>query len=462
MQTGVAQNRSRYKAGPSSAGSGEFAPGEAVVIFIVRPRGTGGVAAVSLAPPNILWIVTTQWRGQAVGFAGDSNARTPYLDALAAEGVTFAQAVTPHPFGPFARAALLTGTPSPRNGVRDYFDPLPAEARTVAHDLRDRGYTTAFFGKWHLAQRDPRAPLVGEAHARMRVPPTARGGFDVWEGFESGFLLNDPWLQGTTLPEPTRFTGYQSDVVCARGAAWMSGQPGPWFCIISLESPHPPYAAPSGAVRPRLPAEITLAENVPVGGAVEQRTRQELAGYYAHIEATDQAIGHHVLTNPELRSAAVVVTSVHGDMHGAHGLFRKGWPYEESVRVPLVMRPPDFDAAVRSAAQRHALISLLDLGRGAMNWAENRTLVATRAAELDFQRISMPSVVQLPDQCDRIWRGVRTATRKLVLNEDGSPWLLFDLEGDPTERENRVADPHYAGELRRLCARLEADSERGL
>ena len=81
-------------------------------------------------PPNILWIVTTQWRAQAAGYAGDANARTPHLDRLAAESVNYAQAVTPHPFGPFARAALYTGVPAPANGVRDYFDPLPPEART--------------------------------------------------------------------------------------------------------------------------------------------------------------------------------------------------------------------------------------------------------------------------------------------------------------------------------------------
>ena len=58
--------------------------------------------------PNILWILTTQWRAQACGYAGDENARTPVLDALAARSVNYAQAVTPHPFGPLARAALLT------------------------------------------------------------------------------------------------------------------------------------------------------------------------------------------------------------------------------------------------------------------------------------------------------------------------------------------------------------------
>ena len=91
------------------------------------------------APPNILWIVTSQWRAQATGYAGDPNARTPNLDALAAEAVDYAQAVTPHPFGPFARAAMLTGVLSPENGVRDYFDPLPGEARTVADRSARRG-----------------------------------------------------------------------------------------------------------------------------------------------------------------------------------------------------------------------------------------------------------------------------------------------------------------------------------
>jgi arylsulfatase A-like enzyme len=315
--------------------------------------------------PNILWIVTTQWRAQAAGYAGDPNARTPHLDRLAAEASNFTQAVTPHPFGPFARAALLTGMPSPENGVRDYYDPLPVAARTIVHRLRESGYLTAFFGKWHLYGRDPAAPPVGEPHARIVVPPERWGGFEFWEGFESGFLLNNPWLHGTNLPEPVRFPGYQSDVVCDRAASWIvstgsrisdagkqeapaaqtvrspaSGIQNvrrPWFCVVSLESPHPPYDAPAAGVAPRDPREIVLAPNVPRGGDVEAKARRELAGYHAHIEATDRAIGR-LVSAVRAERAMVVYTSVHGDMHGAHGLFRKGWPHEESVRVPLLVR----------------------------------------------------------------------------------------------------------------------------
>jgi arylsulfatase A-like enzyme len=66
----------------------------------------------------------------------------------------------------------------------------------------------------------------------------------------------------------------------------------------------------------------------------------------------------------------------------------------------------------------------------------------------------MPSVVALPHQCDRVWRGGRTATRKLVLNDDGTPWLFFDLERDPLEQTNLAGDPARAAEIAALAARL--------
>ncbi len=404
--------------------------------------------------PNILWVVTTQWRASACGYAGDPNARTPHLDRLAAQSVNYAQTVTPHPFGPFARAALLTGVLSPENGVRDYFDPLPTAARTVAHGLNERGYTTAFFGKWHLARRDPVAPLVGEAHARMIVPAEARGGFKFWEGFESGFLLNDPWLHGSRLPVPERFPGYQSDVLVRRAGAWLGAQAAPWFALVSLEAPHPPYAAPAAGVEPREPGAIELAANVPRGGEFEARVRRELAGYYAHIEATDRAIGELVAAAGD--DAWVVFTSVHGDLHGAHGLLRKGWPQEEAVRVPLLVRAPGTREARGSGfgVSSPALVSLVELTGWALAWAEGGEPETHAEPGTEFQRISMPSVVALPHQCDRVWRGVRTRERKLVLNADGSPWLLFDLANDPFEQRNLAAERAWCGEVERLRAEM--------
>jgi arylsulfatase A-like enzyme len=357
--------------------------------------------------------------------------------------VNFSQAVTPHPFGPFARAAILTGVASPENGIRDYFDPLPPDGRTVAHAMGERGYSTAFFGKWHLYRRDAAADLTGEAHARIVVPSEYRGGFAFWEGFESGFLLNDPWMHGTRLADPVRFGGYQSDVVCGRAASHLGSLGSPWFAVVSLEAPHPPYDAPASGVRGPDPGALRLRGNVPGGGIPAARARRELAGYYAHIEATDRAVGSLLAVLPP--STHVVVTSVHGDMHGSHGLFRKGWPFEESIRVPLLVRVP---GGPRRDNRPFSLIRLRDM---ALGWADGGE---PPGLDRGPSLISMPSVVRLADQCDRKWRGVRTATRKLVLNDDGSPWLLFDLETDPLETRNLAGDPSRAAEIASLSAQV--------
>ena len=437
------------------------------------------MSAPTPTQPDILWIITTQWRAQALSCNGDTNARTPALEALAARSINYVEAVTPHPFGPFARAALLTGIASPANGVCDYYDPLPRGTRTIAHELNEVGYDTAYIGKWHLSARDPKAPLVGETHARQFVSPEDRGGFSYWEGFEGGFLLNDPWLQGNDLPEPRQFPGYQSEVLCDRLLHWLgirsqttntqplapliqteqtpqaaaelpvqapgfSKQTGtkPWFAVLSLETPHPPYAAPAGDCQPPKPDSLKLRANVPLGGETEAQARRELAGYYAHIEATDRALGR-LLSQPGLRDTLIVFSSVHGDMHGSHGLFRKGWPHEECLRIPLIVRLPRglrrFQLAVSSAD----LVSLLDLHAWTRRWAGIQNGTTPHPQRL-LQACSMPSIVRLPHQCDRTWTVLRTREGKLVLNADGSPWLYFDLITDPLEQHNLAGDPAQA------------------
>ncbi len=401
-----------------------------------------------IAPPHLLWIVTTQWRGQACGFAGDPNVRTPHLDAFARTAVVHEQAFSNHPFGPFARALLLTGRLSPENGVADYWDSLPRPAETIAHRLAAAGYGTAFFGKWHLGRRDPNAPVVGEAHARTIVPPEDRGGFAFWEGFEGGFLLNDPWLHGTRLPEPVQFPGYQADIVCAHATEWLhalgpgaAARPRPQFVVVSLESPHPPYNAATPPDFPLLdPAGLALAPNVPRGGEVEATARRELAGYYRHIEATDRAIGW-LLASVDLATTAVFVTSVHGDMHGAHGLFRKGWPHEESIRVPLLARWPG--SVARRVRTPVSLADLFPTTLALAGVACPAELPGTdlRALAADADRaipLGMPSVPPFAKQCPQTWRAVRTRDGLRAFHADGRPWLRFDLRADPWQQHNLV------------------------
>src|SRR5258708_3029814 len=131
-------------------------------------------------------------------------------------------------------------------------------------------------------------------------------------------------------------------------------------------------------------------------------------------------------------------------MRGADGLFRKGWPHEESIRVPFLMRQPKGNLA--GTISRRA-VSLLDLPAITRGWAEGDDW----AIGSDVARISMPSIVALPYQCDRVWSGVRTPTRKLIFeNAVGDPWLFFDLEKDPLERKNLAGDPARIGEIEAL------------
>ena len=399
-------------------------------------------------PPDIVWILTTQWRAFATGYNGDRNVRTPWLDGIASEATSYDQAVSPHPSGPHARAVLYTGRNSPENGIRDYWDAIPENTRTIAHALNDRGYETSFFGKWHLSSRDRNVPLVGEAHAKVIVPLSNRGGFELWEGFESGFLLNDPWLHGSRLPKARHFKGYQSDVISERAAEWMN-QPRsrPKFCVVSLEAPHPPYHAPAAGITEQDPQALFLRPNVPLGNEIEEKARSELAGYYAHIEATDRSIGAMV-TEMNMGKTIIVFTSVHGDMHGSHGVFRKGWPYEESLRVPLLVRDP----RRRSGANRDcSAVSLRDLPHMTVAWAEGREW----KCKGERVSISMPRGSGISLQCDRSWRGYRTPLEKLVFNDDGTPWLYFDLKNDPFEMNNLVENSDCALKIERARRLLE-------
>jgi arylsulfatase A-like enzyme len=144
------------------------------------------------------------------------------------------------------------------------------------------------------------------------------------------------------------------------------------------------------------------------------------------------------------RDTLVVFLSVHGDMHGAHGHFRKGWPHEESIGVPLIVAR--LQGGPDGRVDRRP-VSLLDLRAQALAWAEGREW----APSGDPVAISMPSIVRLPHQCDRVWSGWRGDGWKAVRDDsDGQPWLVFDLERDPWELENLADDPRGQAIWRRL------------
>jgi arylsulfatase A-like enzyme len=125
-------------------------------------------------PPNILMILADQWRARAFGYAGDPNVRTPHVDQLQREGISFVNAVAGVPVCCPARASLLTGQHVLTHGVFMSDVPLSSSAITIAKVLAQAGYDTGYIGKWHL-NGDGRSAFI---------PRERRQGFNYWKAME--------------------------------------------------------------------------------------------------------------------------------------------------------------------------------------------------------------------------------------------------------------------------------------
>ena len=106
-------------------------------------------SAQPAAKPNVIWVFGDQHRMQALGCNGDPNARTPNIDTLASDGVSFTNAVSGFPLCCPFRGSLLTSR-YPHKCVPGHEYPLPDGQKTIAHAFNDAGYRTAWFGKWHV------------------------------------------------------------------------------------------------------------------------------------------------------------------------------------------------------------------------------------------------------------------------------------------------------------------------
>lgn len=370
-------------------------------------------------PPNILWLVLSQWRADQVGAAGHPQVRTPAFDRLCVEGVRATGAVANHPFPTQSKASLLTGLLAPRAGVSGWFDPLPASTRTIAHHLARAGYATAHFGKWQLGRRDPTAPLVGEAHARTLVAEEHRGGFETWWGWDGGFLIDDPWVHGTGEAGPRRLRGHQARVVPERLIEFLRSVQRPFFACLHLDPPHPPYGGGADGQPTPDPAAVAIPADVPREPVLEERVRREFAGSLAQLAAADAGCGRVLSALDDLGLAdntLVVMTANHGDQHGSEGLLRKGWPNAGSVRVPLALR---FPGRVRAGSELGGIVGLADLfptcaalaGLSVPPGLDGRDLsgaVLGKTAAPTSAPLSLPQSPGIAHQCPFAWHGEAT------------------------------------------------------
>ena len=304
--------------------------------------------------PNVLWIFADQLRFQALGSSGDPNVSTPNLDRLAAEGVRCTTAVSQYPVCTPFRAGLMTSRHATACGVPRHGDFLPPGSDTVAHAFGRGGYRTSYVGKWHLAgaRGANTVSAAGWAGEDFWVHPSLRGGFEDWFGFNVSNNYYRTFYSRGDHVEPHRLEGYQTDALTDLSLGYLADydRGEPWFHVIAYESPHPAWG---GTPRSRLypvperfeqmidPERLTLRPNVPA--AHEREAREQLSGYYALIANLDENVGRlldWLDDSGRADDTLVVFFSDHGEMGGSHGLRNKQVPYDESVRIPLLLRWP--------------------------------------------------------------------------------------------------------------------------
>ncbi len=410
--------------------------------------------------PNLLFVFGDQWRAQALSHAGDPNLATPNLDAFAASGVRFTNAVSNSPVCSPHRATLMTGLYPHLNGMVANDQCLAANCPGpyLAECLAAGGHQTAYIGKWHIDGRG----------RRRFVPPERRLGFGLWRGFECNHDYWDAPCYGDS-PEPETLPGYESFAQVELARRFLAGQARePFALFLSWGPPHDPYGTAPEEFRSRhRPEDVLLRPNVPA--AAEAVARKELAGYYAHCEALDLAFGRLLAALEETghaRDTVVIFTADHGDMLGSQGFFRKQRHYDESVLVPMLVRDP---RRTLGPAAVEAPISTIDLmptllglagcevpercqGR---DWTPAIREGAAPPVDAALLACHAPFHQYTAAKGGRAYRGVRTARHTYVRFIDGVR-QLFDNAADPYQMRDLAASPEHAGTMAELESRLAA------
>ena len=441
------------------------------------------LAAPADSPPNLLVIVTDDQGPWAAGFAGRSSLATgeivtPNLDRLAASGAVLTNAFVTCPVCSPSRATWLTGRYPTELGITDWISPQQAAAGLGLPDvptwpalLRDDGYRTGLFGKWHLGERPG-------------FHPTARG-FGTFFGFLGGGTRPiGPTLQRITpgeVGEPTKYPGEATpDLITDAALEFLRADGGvpPFLACVHFRAPHTPYA-PVPAVDSAAVADLDLTVPRKPGADVKRlttRTRE----YYASIHSVDRNVGRlldELETLGVANDTVVLFTSDHGYNLGHHGIETKGnghWiaggirgpkrpnMWDTSIRIPTCVR---WSGVIEPGTRSDGTFTNLDACRTFCGIAGVDVPGGVRGTDLsavwrgNAEPDSVPDVVfgqyDLMNGGLAYLRMVRTPTHKLVRHFRSNQMdELYDLAADPGENRNLLGRRAAAG-LRPVVGELD-------
>lgn len=418
--------------------------------FLQLAGGAPALLGQRARRPNVVFLLADEWRAQT-----GRDVRTPVLDRLAGESVSFENAVSGCPVCCPYRASLMTGQYPLTNGVFINDVELKPKGPTLGEAFRGAGYSTGFIGKWHLYG----SPDGKYGRRLAYIPPEKRLGFDYWKACECTHEYNHSLYYEGNDPAPKYWPGYDAFAQTDDACGFIERQASPFFLMLSLGPPHFPYATAPERYR-----EMYRDQNIELRANVPEDKRREatelLRGYYAHMTAVDDCMGR-ILRALE-KSGAVedtifVFTSDHGDMMLSQGLTTKLYPWDESIRVPLLVRYPRklrhrrIRTPISSPDLMPTLLGLCGLavpdsveGTDFFSAPESRDAAA-------FLNLPVP-ITEARRYGFAEYRGLRTERYTYVRSIKG-PWLLYDNERDPFQMRNLCEKAEH----RKLQSQLDRD-----
>jgi N-acetylglucosamine-6-sulfatase len=425
--------------------------------------------------PNILLVIVDDLRFDDFGAAGHPFALTPHIDRIAREGAQFKNFFAVTPLCSPSRANILTGLRTRHHGILDNTDRSPRshELPTFARTLRASGYNTGFIGKWHMGN-----------------DPTPRPGFDYWVSMKGQGEVADPELfeNGRLARAP----GYVTDIFTQRALSFIQ-QPrtAPFLLIVSQKALHPNKvqradgtsvaigeggfipaerhktlyadAQPSRRGNYAVPPKDKPALERPIPGlkplgpdtvTPDETIRDRLR----MLAAVDEGLGQ-ILAELEkqgtLNQTVVMVIGDNGYFYGEHGLSEeRRLAYEESIRLPLLMRYPP---RVKAGTEPTGMALTTDLaptiveltGAPALPNIDGHSLMPLFArTPADWRKsflIEYTTDIVFPRTLKMGYDAVRTERYKYIRYRDLKDMNeLYDLQEDPFEVSNLITAPTAA------------------
>ena len=435
---------------------------------------TGGIAAAAIPSclsasvgeprrrPNVIYAFSDEHRWQSMSCGDMPAVRTPNMEALASQGVSFSHCISNYPVCSPHRAILMTGRWPYQQGVIDNSIRLDPGGMTLGKAFKAAGYDTAYIGKWHLG--GTRAEPFGFSHSL------------IWTN------TNKHWDASKYHPKegkPVQPKGYNATLMTDQALAYIDEhRDAPFFLMLSWNPPHSDFLDPPKEKEALYPdGSLPPRENVPSATDAGRRPDDRIwnknswphcRGYHAHVSAIDDELGRIMSTLDELglaQDTILVYSSDHGTMMGSHGLGSKRQPYEESIRVPFIVRWP---GEIPAGAAPGNLFGTIDV-------APTLCSIAGVSVPGEFEGQDFSPVLHGQEGPDPeaqlimhiskehashgnqhpapLFRGLRTR-RYTYAHYPDRPWCLFDNNEDPYQLANLIDEPDKAPLRKELDAML--------